>query len=358
MNELNLILESQTERKEKSVGRRLKAGELYLFSSIASRLLEGGVPLLRCLEILQKEFKRPSLKKVPGLLEERIRQGESLAGALEHSGAFPFYFVQMIRAGEVSGNLAGILARLSVHIEKEESAGRKIREALAYPSLVLILGFVTVFILLKVVIPKLAGVYEGFGQNMPWVTQAALALSGHFFLLALILAGIIILGGLFVKQNSEAVFSFLSKAPVLGPWIRARLLNQLSSLLSLLLNSGIALLEALEIAAKTFSFSHYRNRIQEIRMSLSQGEGFAQAAAGRLDLEESTAALLLSGEESGKLAEALGQISRETEQRVEAGVSFCLKLLEPMLILGVGLVVGFIVISTLLPILQMSELMQ
>lgn len=369
LDELDLLLEETIKRRPSSglslplpKGRfslqsSLKRKDLRLFAQGLARLLQGGVPLLRSLEIIGKEFKKSSFQVALIQIKESIQQGRSLSEALKECSSFPSYFIQMVEAGELSGNLDKVLQSLAEHLEREEERRRKTKEALAYPSLVLLCGLFTLIVLLEVVIPKIALVYEDLGGELPGMTQAILILSR--FLLPLTLGSSVLIALFFFafRKKKEILLPYFLKLPFLGNFVKRTFLTQFSSLLSLMLQSGIPILQAIESVGRTFGkgidkdFSH-------ILESLSQGKALSQSLEGISWCGESTLALILSGEESGKLPEVLEQISKETQKEIESQAHFLLKLLEPSLILGIGIIVGFIVVSTILPILEMNELVR
>ena len=336
---------------------RLKRKELRLFASTCSRLLRGGVPILRALEASQREFKNGPYVSMLKLLAEKIRQGASLSQALEAPpAAFPIYFSKMVKAGEMSGTLEQILERLARHLAKEEEMRRKIREALAYPALVLSLGITTLFVLLEWVIPKMTSVYESFGSRLPFLTRAVL-LASKLFLPAVCLAlFLLMLTAFLLRKHKDLISSWFLKLPVAGELYRHILLSQFCSLLSLELASGIPILQALDSVKDTFSNALFQRDLGQVRESLAQGQRLAEAMQGLSWVKESSLALIYSGEEAGKLPEALAEEAQDSEQELESRAQVLVKLLEPGMILGVGLVVGIIVIAALLPILELDML--
>lgn len=366
MNEMDFLLEEQllqgtfpgenlpvTSRKAKS-----SASELRIFTSTLARLLEGGVPILRSLQIIQKKSgKKPVGKAVP-VIEQNIREGQGLSGALHAAGPFPSYFVQMIRAGEISGTLVKVLGLLSDHLAREEETRRKVREALAYPLLVLALGIVTLVVLIQFVIPKIALLYADFDGELPWLTRAVVGLKDAFIPAAAVTLLMSAFGFWFLGKHKGRLQNLIFHLPLLGNFNRKVFLAHFSSLLSLQLQSGIPVLAALDSVIETSSSQKIRKDLERVKESLSQGEGAAKSLEKSFWMSETAGALLLSGEESGKLPEALRQIHEEAMKEVEAQTHFFLKLLEPLLILGVGGVVGTIVTSAILPILEMNTFIQ
>lgn len=356
--ELLLLLENETEKKVSTRAARLKTKELKLFSQSLSRLLEGGIPVLRALECLEQTCKNRRLENFLKQTKDDVRQGAGFSNAIENAQAAPEYFSQIVYAGEVSGTMAHVLAELGGYLEKEETLKAKVREALAYPALILLMGAVTLGVLLQVVIPKLATVYQDFGAELPGITKIILTLS-HLFLpaAALFCAGLTALIFLAFKKK-ETFNALLYRLPVAGSFLKACVLIQFTRLLSLLLESGVSILEALSLTEKTFTSSLIKEDISKLRQKLEQGEGFSKGLDDIGWMDPLSKMLAASGEESGRLPAFLAQIARDGQAQLESRIQMAVKLLEPGMILVIGLVVGFIVIGTVLPIFDISGLMR
>lgn len=358
-DEIELLLEKEETVKNPSSRRMAKVSrkEIRLLGSSLARLLRGGIPLVRSLELIQKEFQSPSFRTVLSRIMENVKGGKGFSEALLEEN-FPSYFIAMVQSGEASGNLDRTLEMLSQHLEKEEEARRKIKEALAYPALVLTLGVATFLILLKFVIPKISLMYEGLGGELPFITRFVLRLEGLFFPILLVLTlGIGSLSFLF-QRRQDLCHSVLLKLPLIGGIFQKGFLAHFTSVLALLLQSGIPILQALDSLAQTFSAGFFRKSLLSIRDALSEGRGLAKSLEHSGWIPETALALILSGEESGKLPEALQEIAKESQRELESQAHMLLKLLEPALILAVGVLVGFIVLSAILPILGMNELVK
>lgn len=354
LNDLDLILNENEETSSKpkrliqKLGNKLKGRDLKQFSTSLARLLRGGVPILRTFQILQKEIRSKSFKATLSQLEKALEQGKSLSSALESEGHFPIYYVDMIKAGEISGTLDQILGLLSKHLEDSEDRKRKIREALAYPMFVLGFGILAMAVLFQWVIPKILPVYDSFGGKLPALTAFTLKLSEYFvpgmiLLLALTAAAIY-----FLKKSGVQTEFLFSRAPLLGELFRQKKVYQFGSLLSLLLESGVPIVSALQAAGGD----------EEIKVLISEGKSFSASCQGIRWIKESQLALIHAGEEAGQLPEALKDMSEDAAHEMESRIQILMKLLEPSLILLVGLATGFVVLSVILPIIEMNGLVQ
>ena len=360
LSELTLLLEEggpaktgESRPRQPALSRR----DLKLFAISLSRLLAGGIPILKALEAMEGSAKRLALKNFLRTTGENIRQGMGLKEALEGTGAMPGFLPQMIHAGAMSGTVPAVLEEIAGYVEKEETLRRKILEAATYPAFILLMGAVTLGVLLRSVIPKLAAVYQDFGAELPMPTQMVLAASAGFPAFCAAFTGIALILAFFAVKKREAVLALLHKTPFFGGFLKTCALIQFSRLLSLLLASGITVLEALAIAAATFP-GFLEQGISRLAEGLAGGRGFSNCLAPVVWMDDLSKMIVASGEESGRLPESFAQIARDSEARLECQVQIFVKLLEPALILAIGLVVGFVVIGTVLPIFDMSGLVK
>ena len=214
------------------------------------------------------------------------------------------------------------------YLEKEEDRRRKLIEALAYPSLVLMMGIATFAVLLKFVIPKIASVYDDFGNKLPGITKFVLALSD----LALPIGAVLCAAAAFlfyvIQKKKEWFALFVLRIPWAGDLVEKSFLSRFAALMALELQSGIPILTALESVKNTFSLSFFRNDLDQLKASLAQGGSIAASMQGFAWMKESARAVILSGEESGKLPEAFGQIQTEMSREFDSQVQFFLKFLE------------------------------
>lgn len=368
MNELDLILK-QPEIKNENIRlgrsayffpfkRFFLKNELRLFALNLSRLLEGGIPLLRALELIGKQARDKDFRDALGGIREDIKQGLSFSEALQkRADIFPPFFVQAVQAGELSGSLDKILNLLFRHLQRIQDSQRKMLAAAVYPAFLLALGLVTMGILLHFVVPRISQIYQELGSDLPWITRMILFLSHSFFPFLLILAAaaaLLITRALALKEN---FFRFLIRIPFASGILKNGCIQQLFSLLYLLLQGGIPILQALAAAAPV-SAGFVQKDFEGVRESLKQGIPFSDALRKIDWLDETALALIRSGEESGKLPEAIWQVAEEARSNGEAKSELMIKFLEPLLILILGAAVGFIAVAVLLPILEMNVWIQ
>lgn len=339
---------------------RLNGKELRLLTTTLGSLLEGGIPLLRAFQVIRKEsLAKIRFSNVLGRVEERIRQGQSFSEALQAEPlSFPVFYTQMVQAGEISGNLDAVLAMLALHLEKEDERKRKLIEASAYPGIVLVLGFVTFAVLLKFVIPTITSVYTDFDSELPALTRAVLFASDWVVPLMLIFGAAMIPAVYYYRKHRDRAAVFFLKLPVVGDLIQKNLLSVFTSLLALELKSGIPVLNAIDSVKQTVSWHFFQTDMKRLRESLSQGVWLADALRPLIWIPESACVLIQAGQESGRLPESLEQVHREASRDFETRVQFTLKIIEPLMILAVGAVVGLIVLSAILPILEINTLVR
>ncbi len=363
LNELSLLIaQSETRDKKdltaKPLKQQLTLRDILFFTESLARLLQGGVPILQALESLHAATKSKKIRLVLTRLLESLRQGAGFSEALQNTGAVPAFFFQIVYAGEISGSLSQVLEELARYLTKEEALKNKIGEAVAYPVFLLFMGLSTLGVLLQVVIPKLARIYRDFGADLPAITKLILGLS-HFFLPVLALFFVVVSLSIFLffkqKQNFMNIFYTL---PVIRSFLGILTLIQFARLLSLLLQNGISIVPALEITEKTFAITVPKKEIGRIKNRLQQGDCFSDCIQDIFWMDSLSKMLLMSGEKAGKLAESLDHVAKDSATRLEAKIQIAVKLLEPGLILTIGIVVGVIVVGTVLPIFDISGVLQ
>ena len=340
---------------------RVPAASLAVFTRQFASLVRSAVPLLRALKILEEQAKHPFLRHVLHELAEEVRQGQTLSSAM---GKFPSVYsplyINLIHSGEVSGALDTILQQLAQQMEQEETMRRRIRMAFIYPAFVACVGLLTVVFLMTFVMPRLARLLVGLGERLPVPTRLLLTLSGWMSSPWWwgVAVGVIVVAALLWKGSGERgrliVDRLILRAPLLGAIVQQSELARFARSLGLQLNHGIAILQAIETAISVVTHRVMRLQLQQLVEGLRQGTTLSTCLE---NLSVSTPFLVNTvavGEESGKVSDALTEVAAYYEQETERLLQTMATLLEPMLILGVGLVVGFIVMAVLLPIFEMS----
>lgn len=339
---------------------RLKKGELTLFIRNFSNLIKGNVPILKSLTLLANQSKG-ALGSTITFLQDSVKDGLALSQAMERlSGTFPPLWVAMVRGGESAGVLGEMLERLADHEEKAEDMRRKVRGALVYPLVLLCIGFLTVFVLLTYFMPRLVGVYETNKQALPLPTEIVMGLSGFLSAHWYWLVGAFVLTAALLKRmgggSKKALWDSLSLKLVFfrGLILKSSLLH-FTRTLSLLLSQGVPLVKAISLACATIDNQVLRKQFSGIDERLSQkGESLSTALKTVPLCPPMLTDLIAVGEESGSLSASLMHIANTYERDIEGMLKSFATLLEPLLILVIGSIIGFIVFAMLMPVFQMD----
>jgi len=346
-------------------GTGVKQDEVLLFASQMSAMVESGLPLLRCLTSFGNEVENPQFKGVMDSVSIDVEEGSTFFDALsKHPKVFNKLFINMVKAGEVSGRLDQTLAQLASYLERSANLRRKVKAAITYP--LFLIGFTAFAIILLVtkVVPVFQKIYTGAKVTLPVPTRiliaSSVAIRDYYWLLLLIAAGI----GVFIYLQLQTARGryFWDKQklriPILGPLMRKYSLTKFTRTLGVLINSGIPILAALDLVAETADNKMLEVAISESATSIEQGSGFAEALAERRYVfPEMVIQMSATGEESGTLDNMLSKVANFYEQQIEAGISTLTSLIEPILVIFIGTVVGGILLSIFLPIFKMGRAM-
>lgn len=342
---------------------RVRRRDTCLFMRQLSDLLEAGLTLFGALQIIRDQTENPRLREIVAGLGSHIREGTSFSEALaHHPKVFPPLFVSMVRSGEVGGLLPRVLARLADFGEEEEELAVKVRSALAYPALIFFVGIGTIFILLTFVIPKLVSLFEEVGQALPLPTRILIGVSqvlasAWWLLLAIVTLGIFLIGQVAHSQQGRFVLDRIKlNLPVWGPLIRKVETARFARSLGMLLKHGVAILQAVEVVTQTMVNEGLRRGVERIHEQLEGGTSLSQAMRDSQVFPPFVINMVAVGEESGALDRSLLKIAEAYERQADRAMKLMASLIEPVMILAMGLIVGFIVISMLLPIFQIDLL--
>lgn len=344
---------------------RVGNNDVVAFTRQMSDLVEAAVPVLRALQIIARQTANPRFRPVIEEMAETVRDGGALSAALgKYPRIFSPLYVNLVRTGEVSGQLETILARLADYLEKEQDNLGKIRNSLMYPSLVLGVGIFTVFILLSFVVPRLSMIFEDLGQNLPWPTVVLLSVSGVFARFWwLILSGGGVLGyyglrWLMTGPGRYFLDQQLLRLPVLGKFIRTVEVSRFSLTLATLVESGVVITSALNSVWLTVGNVVLREGLREASDSVANGMSLRQALEQSRFFPDMAVNMIAVGEETGKLDRSLYKIAETCLRQADAQMKGMLSLLGPVALIVIVIFVGFIVMALLLPIFQMNLLVQ
>ncbi len=337
--------------------------ELVLFSRQLSTLVSAGVPLVQGLTILEDQVETKVFKKVIHAIREDIEAGQSITDALKkHPDAFEELYVSMIRAGEVGGILDVILERLSSYLEAAEALKGKVKGAMMYPIIVsTIAGGVTLFLIMGV-IPTFTKIFASFGAELPGPTQFLINLSdflrNFWYVVFMTPVGLFIAVKQYAKteQGHRNLDALLLKLPVFGLLLRKVAVAKFTRTLGTLIKSGVPILQALETVAKTSGNKVIEIAIMTSRESVKEGERIATPLRKSNVFPPMVVQMVAIGEETGNLDAMLAKIADFYDQEVDTAVKALTSMIEPVIIVVMGVIIGFIVVAMFLPMFELGNL--
>ncbi len=343
---------------------RLGPKELTLFTRELATLLAAGLPLDRSLRTLRELLAaKSSLHALTERLLERVKQGKQLSTAMEAEGElFPKFYTALIRAGELSGRLPEVMARLADDLERLQALRAQVISALIYPAILVVLAILSLLALLGFVIPRFEEMFAAAGKDLPLPTKIVMAIArlirNRGWLLGLGLAGAALLFQRWLKaeQNRLRFDAFLLQLPLIGKLIRDFNVARLSRTLATLLQAGIPLYQSLLIVKETLGNRLLQRAIEEAAMRLKEGGEITRALKASGHFPPLALQMIGLGEESGHLPEVLTRLASIYEEAVETTLNRFLTVLEPVLILGMGLLIGGIIVSVMLAVVSLNEL--
>lgn len=342
--------------------KRVKISDLAVFSQQFAVMINAGVSLVESLEIMQKQIDHPRLAEVVKSVQEDVETGSSLAEALgNYPDVFPRLYRQLIRAGETGGVLDEVLNRLAEHYERQDELINKVKSALYYPLVVLLVAMAVVIFLVVNVVPTFVSMFSGLGAQLPLPTRMLLGTStfiqNYWWL---ILSFILLLAYALYRfyktsRGKYKMDSLLLKIPVIGNMFKKIYLARFSSTLAILLDSGVDLLSSLAIVEDVVGNSVYANNIVNSRIRVREGENLSETLEDKKTFPEMMVQMINVGEESGSLGEMLNKISEFYDREVRSAVDGTVSLIEPVLIVFLAVVIGFVAISIVTPMFDMFE---
>jgi type II secretion system protein F len=341
----------------------VKEKDIMTFTYQLGVLLEAGFPLDRSLSILSGLAEKKKLKDLITDLISHVRSGKSFSEALARfPSVFPPFYVNMVKAGEAGGFLEETISRLVVYLENSESIKSDVRSALIYPTLLSFVGGTAIVILLTFVIPQFTKIFSDMGQALPLPTVILLAISNgmieYWWLILLVVSGAVVGIRRYIRsENGRRRWDELKfRLPVFGKLFKETAVSRFSRTLGTLLKSGVPILNALQIVQGTLGSDRISQAIASVKESARRGKGISEPLANTDIFPPIAVHMITVGEETGKLDEMFMKIAERFDIEVRNTIKRMLALLEPALILFMGIVVGFIVISMLMAIFSINEL--
>ena len=348
------------------VGRgSIKTRDVVIFTRQFSTMINSGLPLVQALTILAEQTDNKALAEVTKKVVFDVESGNTVADALsKHPRAFTNLYVNMVAAGEAGGILDTILMRLATFLEKNDALVRKVKGAMIYPTVIMSVAAIAVVVLLIFVIPVFESMFASVGLALPLPTRIVIGASRFLKSYWWMVLAVGVSGGYFLKKyyasnNGKLVIDRLMlKMPVLGDVLRKSAVSRFTRTLGTLISSGVSILEGLEITAKTAGNRVIQDAIMESRSSIAGGDTIAQPLQKSKVFPPMVISMIAVGEQTGGLDEMLSKIADFYDEEVDAAVSNLLSLLEPIMIVFLGVVVGGMVVAMYLPIFDMINAVQ
>jgi type IV pilus assembly protein PilC len=345
--------------------KKVKTRDIVIFTRQFATMINAGLPLVQSLDILSKQTENPTLKDVTRAVVFDVEAGNTLADAFrKHPNAFTDLYVNMIAAGEAGGILDTILLRLATFMEKNDALIRKVKGAMVYPAVIISVAAIAVTVLLIFVIPTFASMFASVNMELPLPTRIVIGLSDFLIGYWWAILGSIGLAVFMIKRyyatppGRKQIDGFLLKAPVLGDVIRKSAVSRFTRTLGTLISSGVSILDGLEITAKTAGNRVVHDAVMESRASIAGGETIAAPLERSKVFPPMVISMIAVGEQTGGLDEMLSKIADFYDEEVDVAVSALLSLMEPMMIVVLGVVVGGMVVAMYLPIFDMMNAIQ
>ena len=347
----------------KSLTGTVKVKDLIIFTKQFRSMLGAGVPILRLLQILELQTENQGLKEAIAKIVQDIKQGSSISEAFEkYPKIFSPLYCSMLKAGEISGNVPGVLDRLIYIIEHEAKIKSDIKSALRYPMIILIALAIAFVILLTFVVPSFASMFSKSGLVLPMPTKVAMLLSGYlknYWYVILTFMAIIIFGlsAYFKTDNGRFMRdAFLLELPILGPLFKKAALSRFASIFAILQTSGVPVMQALTILSETIGNAAISRDFDYVRDRVEEGAGISTPLKSAKYFTPMVVDMIAIGEETGNIDEMLREITKHYDDEVEYAVKGLSEAIGPILIVGLAAIVGFFALAIFMPMWDLTQM--
>jgi type IV pilus assembly protein PilC len=348
------------EKKKRKTGGRVPTRDIVVFTRQFATMVNSGLPLVQALDILAKQTENPQLSETTKQVVYDVESGHTLADALEkHPKVFTQLYVNMVAAGEAGGILDTIMLRLATFLEKNDAIVRKVKGAMVYPGVIFSVAGICIMVLLIFVIPTFQTMFDSVGVPLPLPTRVVIGISDflqnfwHVLIVATI-AAVFAIRAYYGTDNGKLVIDkMMLQAPVLGDLLRKSAVSRFTRTLGTLLASGVSILDGLEITARTAGNRVIHDAVMESRGSIAGGDTIAGPLEKSDVFPPMVTSMIAVGEATGGLDEMLSKIADFYDDEVDTAVSTLLSLLEPIMIVFLGVIVGGMIVAMYLPIFDM-----
>ncbi len=344
-------------------GGKVNPGDIAMFARQLATMLAAGIPMVQAFEIVSSGSDKPALQKLILDIKADIEGGTSLHEALgKHPLQFDDLFVNLVEAGEQAGALESLLDKVATYKEKSEAIKKKVKKALFYPTAVMAVAFIVTIVLLIFVIPEFQALFKGFGANLPAFTQFVINISElvqHDGLYLAVVVGAAVWTFLYFKKRSRKMREVLDrislKIPIIGPILNKAAIARYARTLSTMFAAGVPLVEALESVAGATGNIVYEDAVMKMKDEVATGQRLQRAMEARGVFPNMVVQMIAVGEESGSLDTMAGKVATFYEAEVDNAVDAMSSLLEPLIMVVLGVIVGGLVIAMYLPIFHLGQ---
>ena len=341
---------------DKGIAKPFALADLMRFTRQLAILINAGVPIMECLEILYKQEKNLFFKKTIKNVASQVEGGKSLYDALMFTKVFDKLYCNLIKAGESAGILDGILNKLAEFLEKQDKLRKQVKGALTYPTIVVIIGLLVLWGLMTFIVPQFVGLLTESGQEIPAITQFVIDVSEFFQSYTLLMIPIIVAGlMLFInfiktKEGKLAWDRFLMKAPLFGELVIKANLGSFTRTLSTMLSAGVPIIDALDICIETLDNQQIAKDFTAVRKAVTEGKSITEPLGRIKYFPELVVQMIKVGESTGNLDSMLLKVANVFEEEVAEVVSNLTKLIEPLILVVLGGMIAVVLIAMYLPI--------
>ncbi len=341
---------------------KVREKDLVIFTRQFSTMIDAGLPIIQCLEILRDQTENKAFRKVLRKLKKDVEEGATFSDALrKHPKVFDRLFVNLVAAGEAGGILDVTLTRLAAYLEKVASLKKKVRGAMTYPAIVVAIAVIVIAVILIYVIPVFAGLFKDAGVPLPALTLLVINISNftknyfHWIILGLVIFGFLFQRFRKTKRGRDITDRFFLRVPVFGILLKKVALARVTRTLGTMLGSGVPILESMELVAATAGNTVIEKAIRQAQTAVSQGKTLSEPLQESGIFPPMVVHMVSVGEATGALDSMLSKVADFYDEEVDATVEALTSLLEPMLIVFLGVTIGGLLVAMYMPIFQLAD---
>lgn len=338
--------------------------EKVVFMRQMATMVGAGLPLSRSLEIMTQQAENPQFRRVLVNVLDSVQSGKTLADSFrQEEEVFDNITINLIGAGEESGNLEIILEKLATELEEKDALAGKIKSAMIYPAIILVIIVVVILLMMFVLVPAMADIYKDFDAELPFITRLLMSMSDFFinYWWALVVGALVIfIGGKFYLDSPEGKRTFdklVLKIPVIGGIVTKMQISQFTRILSLLLGSGLSIIKAIELTADSLSNTMFRETLMDAKDEVEKGGPLAIPIARSEYYPLLVSSMIAVGEETGEMDTVLDKVAEYYKDEVDTATENLSTILEPVFLVVMGVAIGFIALGVYMPMFQLSSVM-